>query len=40
MNNIEIQFELNLDLVELNFNSTKFNSTIGVRFNWIEFKFN
>jgi hypothetical protein len=34
MNNIAIQFELNLDLVELNSNSTKFNSIIGVRFNW------
>jgi hypothetical protein len=34
MNNIAIQFELSLDLVELNSNSIKFNSTIGVKFNW------
>jgi hypothetical protein len=35
-----MQIEVTSDLIELDFNSTKFNSTIGLKFNIIQFEFN
>jgi len=37
---MNLEFQLHWLEFELNFNSTKFNSIVELRFNWFEFKFN